>query len=77
MDCLIPRNLDYLVKVKQGLHTLEEAREIGGKTMTQLDTMCKEFVNTHTDTINTEIDELLDDVQYNILKIAMTNEFNS
>ncbi len=75
-NCLIPHNLEYLVEVKKGLHTLEEAREIGSQTIAKIDKMCKDFVSKNTETTNPEIDVLLDDVQYNILKIAITNEIN-
>jgi hypothetical protein len=73
-DCLQPRNPEYLKDVKRGYHNLEEARELANKADKHIDEMCNEFLNTCEATTDTSVDELLDDVQYNITKIAIKKE---
>ena len=75
-SCLQPRNHEYLVEVKKGLHALDEARELATASITDIDNVCKKFFEVvKKPEENTEIRELLDDVQYNIMKIAVGKEF--
>lgn len=76
-SCLQPRNHEYLIEVKKGLHTLDEARELATASIADIDEVCKKFFEVvKKPEENTEIRELLDDVQYNIMKIAIKKEFN-
>ena len=40
----------------------------------RIDDMCNKFLETCPNEVNTEVDALLDDVQYNIMKIALEKE---
>lgn len=74
--CLISNQPEYLKNVKIGCHTLEEAREIADASIGHIDEMCDEFLKTCDTEVDSSVDLLLDDVQYNIMKIAIEKEFN-
>lgn len=73
-DCLISRNSKYLKNVKIGCHPLEQAREIADAAINHIDEMCEEFLKTCSTEVDKKIDNLLDDVQCNIMKIAIKKE---
>lgn len=71
--CLISENPEYLVDVKKGLYNLEDARVYANGAIEHIDLLYNDFLkNEHT--VNTNIDILLDDVQYEIMKIAIQKE---
>ena len=74
-ECLIPLKDEYLVNVKRGCHSLEVARFIANRSMSNIDEMAKYFLEKVENKANPEMEELLDDVQYNIMKIAVAKEF--
>ena len=73
-DCLRARNAAYLKDVKVGCHSLETARRIAAGAIENIDEMCEKFLKTCPNEVNAEVDELLDDVRYNIMKIAIEKE---
>lgn len=73
-DCLFSKKPEYLKDVKVGCHTLEEARQIADTAINHIDKMCDEYLKTCSTEVNTSVDLLLDDVQHNIMKIAIKNE---
>lgn len=73
-SCLQARNPEYLKAVKRGCHNLEEARELANKADKHIDEMCAKFLETCLTEVDKFVDELLDDVQYNIMKIAIQKE---
>ena len=74
-ECLRPTNPEYLKLVKQqGFYTLEEARDIANKTIANVVEVSDNFCNTHQDQEDTKVRELLEDVQYEIMKIAVQDE---
>lgn len=75
-DCLIPKQSEYLKEVKLGCHTLDEARELGKKSIDHINEMHNEFVAKISDEADPEVDKLLDDVQLNIMRIAIEKDFN-
>lgn len=74
VDCLNPRLPEYLKDVKKGCHSLESAQFIADKVIEHIDEMYDEFLKTCSVESNPEVDALLDDVQYNIMKIAIQKE---
>lgn len=72
--CLDPRFPEYLIDIKKGMCTLEEARDLADSTIAAIDLNCKEFLEGKKDEEDERVRELLDDVQYNIMKIAITKE---
>ena len=75
-DCLISKQPEYLKQVKLGLHNLEDARMMGKVAIDRINKMHDEFVNQVSDEADPEVDALLDDVQLNIMRIAIEKDFN-
>lgn len=76
-DCLISKQSEYLKAVKRhGYYTLDEARELGKKSIDHINEMHDEFVNQVSDEADPEIDALLDDVQLEIMKIAIKQDID-
>lgn len=73
-DCLHPRDPEYLKKVKLGMYTLEEARRIADDSMEKVVDMADYFCSKTPDKEDEEMRELLEDVSYQIMKIAVENE---
>lgn len=73
-NCLKPTNPEHLIQVKLGLYNLEDARAHANNAIEHIDLLCDDFLNNHPNESNQEIDILLDDVQYEIMKIAIKKE---
>ena len=75
-DCLKPREPELLKNIKQGCYTLGDARWMAKCSIDRIDKMCDKFLKTcHTES-NSEVDTLLDDVQYKIMEIAIKKEIS-
>lgn len=74
-DCLISKQSEYLKQVKLGLHNVEDARMMGKVAIERINKMHNEFVEQVPDAVNPVIDALLDDVQLNIMRIAIEKDF--
>lgn len=73
-SCLRPRFPEYLKDVKVGCHSLETARSLAKHAIDNIDDMCKKYLEICSKEIDQNVDTLLDDVQYNIMKIAIKKE---
>ena len=73
-NCLSPKYPETLKEVKVGKYTLDGARLVANSMIEDIDDMCERFLKTCPNEVNTEVDALLDDVQYNIMKIAIQKE---
>lgn len=76
-DCLRPRNPEYLIAVKQGYFNLDEARIAADSAIANVTATADAFCEKVGKTFDTEVDILLDDVQYNIVKTALKGEILS
>lgn len=76
-DCLRPRNPEYLIAVKQGYFNLDEARAVADSAIANVTATADAFCEKVGKTFDTEVDTLLDDVQYNIVKTALKGEILS
>ena len=57
------------------LHSLEEAREIANKAYSDIHEKCDKFVEEHkNDPVDHSVDELLDDVAYQIMKSSVQQD---
>lgn len=74
-DCLISKQPEYLKEVKLGHYTLDEARVIGKKAADHVIDMRDEYVKHVSDKTDPVIDELLNNVQLNIMRIAIKQDF--
>lgn len=73
-DCLISTQPEYLQRVKVGFHNLDDARIIANNSIERINSMCNEYLETCSKEVDKNVDTLLDDVQYNIMKIAIKKE---
>ena len=73
-DCLHTKKATYLRGIKLEPFHLDTARFIADKAMCHINEMCDNFIAENNTCINTNVDKLLDDVQYNIMKIAIEKE---
>ena len=75
-SCLLPEEemRKYLLEVKCGKYSLEEAREVAKKSLEHLTVMEDDFCADKEDMEQKWIRSLLEDVQTNIMKIAIKEE---
>lgn len=72
--CLHPKRPEFLVAVKQGYFNLEQARTSADAALADVIETADTFCEKVGKTFDTAVDELLDDVQYNIVKSALKGE---
>lgn len=76
-DCLLTKQADYLKAVKLGYYNLEDARTVATETYNIIHRQCDHFIEEHkNDPIDQTVDELLDDVAYQIMKISVKEDFD-
>jgi hypothetical protein len=73
-DCLISKDAEHLINVKRGIYNLAEARQLADDAIKTVDELCNDFIKTHNNDIDEDVENLLNDVQYNIMKIAVEGE---
>lgn len=73
-DCLISSMPGYLQRVKVGCHNLEDARIIAEQSIERISDACNTYLGTCSKEVDEKVDVLLDDVQQNIMKIAIKKE---
>jgi predicted nucleotidyltransferase len=73
-NCLCSEVPRYLQRVKVGFHNLDDARIIANNSIERISDMCNKYLETCSKEVDKEVDALLDDVQYNIMKIAIKKE---
>lgn len=74
-DCLIPRDKEFLKEVKQGYFNLDDARSIGAAAIANVTEVSDAYCDKVDKGFDKVVDELLDDVQLEIMRIAMRGEF--
>ena len=70
-NILIPRQVDYLIKVKKGLYSLEEARRIAFETDQDTKRIKTEYI-TENEFIDLETNQALDDLKCEFIKQFLT-----
>lgn len=73
-DCLQPRRPEYFKAVKIGHYNLDDARIVANTAIDNINRVCDKYLETCPKDVDQEVDALLDDVQYNIMKIAIKKE---
>ena len=73
-DCLISRQKDYLVSVKRGIHTLEEAREIAKTLDHETNEIKNKYMKEHKLLINHKCENVLNNVLVNMIKFNFREE---
>lgn len=73
-NCLIPTNIDFLKEVKLGLYNLEDAEKQAKRAIDNITAVADKFTDKVENAGDPKVDELLNDVQVNIMKIAIRND---
>lgn len=73
-DCLKPRRPEYLIEVKKGYYDLETARIVGATAIANVERIADAFIAKVENKGDPVVDALLDDVQYEIMKKAISKE---
>lgn len=73
-NCLKSKVAAYLKNVKKGCFTLGDARWMAKVSIDRIDTRCEKYLESCDKTVDEKVNELLDDVQYNIMRIAIEKE---
>lgn len=78
-SCLIPeeRMKEFLLDIKQNKYDLAAARSLAELSLAHVEKIADEFCEKSLDEENQEMRELLEDVSYNIMKIAVEKELNN
>lgn len=74
-NCLLSKQADYLKDIKSGILSLDEARILATHKMSYITNLCNaQERKWDKNDINEKVNELLDDVQYKIMEIAIKKE---
>ena len=73
-DCLHPHFPEHLKSVKLGKYNLDEARVIGKEAINHITQVADDFCAKYEDCEDAAMRALLEDVQYNIIRIAVQKE---
>lgn len=74
-SCLDPGPMKQeLIEIKMGKYSLADARSIADKAKAHVEEMAEYAYSIYPNEENLEVNELLDDVQYEIMKIAVKGE---
>lgn len=74
--CMTPNDIEWHLRIKKGYYNLEEARDLANRSMRNIDGM-KEYCNRiMVDKEDAEMVELLQNVQYEIMKTSLMMEVN-
>lgn len=73
-SCLRPLDPEYLKSVKQFYYKLDKARSVATNAITRVNKIVDNFTSTHECTYDSNAANLIDEVQYNIMKIAVEQE---
>lgn len=74
-DCLVSKEAKLLYAIKNGCAAVADALYIAKTSLDRTNALCDYFLEVCDKPINQKVGALLDDVQYNIMKIAMKKEF--
>lgn len=75
-DCLLPKNADYILNLKKGYYALSSALDIAETSMAHINDLYDRGMILFENKPDPNVDELLDNVQYNIMEWAIRNELS-
>lgn len=77
-DCLIPTEETAkrltIIKQDNGFLSLQDARMVADEAINNISEMCEKYLETVPEGYNPEVEKLLKEVQYNIMKFAIALE---
>ena len=74
-DCLRPRRPEYLLDVKRGYYDLDTARVVANTAINNIIRVADAFAEKVENKGDPEVDDILDGVQYGIMRQSVANEF--
>ena len=74
-DCLRPRRPEYLLDVKRGYYDLDTARVVANTAINNVIRVADAFAEKVENKGDPEVDDILDGVQYGIMRQSVANEF--
>ena len=73
-DCLISKQPERLKNIKNGSYSLYDVRWMARTFLERMDEVCEKFLEQYDGAVNEDVNVLLNDVQYNIMKISIKKE---
>lgn len=73
-ECLHSKQPEFLKDIKLQKYSLEQAREMAKNSIANVVKIADNFCEKYSKNFDKEIDDLFNDVQYNIMKIAIKEE---
>ena len=73
-DCMKPIKIDLIKEVKSGKYSVAEITDLCDRAIEYVDKIHDRFIASNTDIYDQSVESLLQEVQYNIMKIAMQEE---
>lgn len=73
-DCLRPTDPEYLIAIKRGKFNLADAEDLAAASIAHVTEMADQFCELVPEGEDPEMAALLADVQYQIMKISITEE---
>ena len=73
-SCLVSKQQEYLKNVKCGDYAVSDAVLMAKMSFDKTTEICDKYLETCPKEVDKDVDALLDDVQYNIMKIAINKE---
>lgn len=67
-DCLIAKNKAYLINVKKGLHTLEEARKLATEGIQNIKKIKGDYISNTSRWVNVQVENILNNIVINTMK---------
>lgn len=79
LTCMRPEGewKKHLLDIKAGVYSLQEARDLANESRDHIDRMVKEFDKSHPEEEDKTMVELLNEVQYEIIKTAIKEELKN
>ena len=76
-ECLIPTNPQHLIDVKASyIYSLEEAREIANQCEHTVKQIKQEYMDAHPAVIDSEVDDIMNSMLFDVLKHSFKKEIN-
>ena len=76
-ECLIPNSPLYLIDVKANyIYNLEQARAIADANEEMVKNLKQQYMDTHPLVVDSEVDEIMNGVLFNVLKHSFKKEIN-
>ena len=73
-DCLVSKQPEFLKNIKSGCYSAGDALWMAKVSFDRATEMCDEYLEKCNKEVNQDVEKLLNDVQYNIMKIAIKKE---